>query len=75
MVKYCVKKYVCDEYKAGSLSEKSLKKAEELVYSYARVVYSEVDMEHMRMDMLRMAGLTNPNESGINQSNARQTIT
>lgn len=59
-VKYCVKKYVCDEYKAGSMSEKFLKKAEELIYSYAKVVYSEMELEHMRLDMLRATKTMNP---------------
>jgi len=39
---------VCDDYKPGSLSEKSMKKAEELLFSYARVIYSDKDLEQMK---------------------------
>lgn len=55
-MKVIIKKYVIDEYKAGTQSEKLLKKAEDLVFSYARTVYSDDQLEHMKNDFLRQNG-------------------
>jgi hypothetical protein len=68
-VKYCIKRYVCDEYKAGSQSEKSLKKASEMVFSYAKVVYTDEQLEQMRVELLKSQGMLNMGEPTGNQSN------
>ena len=52
-----MKKYVCDEYKAGSQSEKFLKKAAELVFRYAKVVYTDDQLETMKNEFLQENGL------------------
>lgn len=41
-----------------------LKKAEELVFSYAKVVYSENELESMRMELLKSNGMMNMGDNG-----------
>lgn len=47
-LKACIKKYICDDYKAASQSENALHKAQNLLLSYADIVYTEEELLAMK---------------------------
>lgn len=54
-VKYAIQHYVTDCHKAGVTSEKSFKKAQHLLLSYASLVYSDEQLNLMKQHSLTMS--------------------
>ncbi len=50
-LKACVKKYVIEDYKAASSSERALQKAQNLLLSYADIVYTEEELLSMKQEV------------------------